>query len=259
MSAEEVVLVEDRDGVLLITLNRPEKRNAINSETREALARAIELLETSPDLRVGILTGAGATAFCAGMDLVEASAGIANRLGGNQGGFAGLTRYQRTKPLIAAVNGAALGGGFEIVLACDIVIAAESAWFALPEPSRGIIPGGGGAVRLPMHLPKSIANDVLLAGARLDSTAAERWGLVSRVVPSDELVEAAFQKAREICKAAPLAISATMAVAGTAGRALEASAWDVSDASVRFIRSTEDAKEGPRAFAEKREPNWTGR
>lgn len=259
MSAEPVVLVEERDGVLLITINRPDKRNAIDSATRRALADAIERLETSPELRVGVLTGAGTTAFCAGMDLVEASTGVANRLGGADGGFAGITRYPRSKPLIAAVNGAALGGGFELVLACDLVIAAEGAWFALPEPLRGIVPGGGGAVRLPLLVPKAIANDVLLAGARLDAGAAERWGLVNRVVPASDLLDAALEKAFEICKAAPLAVSATMAVAGTTFRGLEASAWDVNDASVRFIRTTDDAKEGPRAFAEKRAPRWTGR
>lgn len=253
------MLVEEREGVLLITINRPDKRNAVDSATRSALFAAIERLETSPELRVGILTGAGTAAFCAGMDLVEASSGVASRLGGVDGGFAGLTRYPRSKPLIAAVNGAALGGGFEIVLACDLVIAAEGAWFALPEPRRGIIPGGGGALRLPLHLPKAIANDVLLAGARLDAVAAERWGLVNRVVPASDLLDAALEKAREISDAAPLAISATLAVASTVNRGLEAGAWDVNDASVRFVRSTDDAKEGPRAFAEKRTPHWTGR
>jgi len=256
---ESVVLTSEYDGVLVITINRPERRNAIDSETRTLLHRAIEHLETTPTLRVGIITGAGTAAFCAGMDLIEAGKGVATRLGGADGGFAGITRYPRSKPLIAAVNGAALGGGFEIVLACDLVIAAEEAWFALPEPQRGIIPGGGGAVRLPLAVPRAIANDVLLAGRRLTATDAERWGLVNRVVGAGELMMAAVDRAMAIAKAAPLAIAGTMAIAGSSRRSLEAAAWDVNDANVRFVRTTEDAREGPRAFAEKREPKWTGR
>jgi len=256
---EPVVLTSESDGILVITINRPERRNAIDSETRALLHAAVEHLETTPELRVGIITGAGTAAFCAGLDLIEVGRGVATRLGGADGGFAGITRYPRSKPLIAAVNGAALGGGFEIVLACDLVIAAEEAWFALPEPQRGILPGGGGAVRLPLTVPRAIANDVLLAGHRLTAAEAERWGLVNRVVPAEELVAAAIEKGNAITKAAPLAVAGTMAIAGASRRALEAAAWDVNDANVRFIRTTDDAKEGPRAFAEKREPKWTGR
>jgi enoyl-CoA hydratase/carnithine racemase len=160
--------------------------------------------------------------------------------------------------LVAAVNGAAVGGGFEIVLACDLVVAVPDAWFALPEPQRGIVPGGGGAIRLSLELPKVIANAVLLAGAKLTAGDAARWGLVNEIVPREDLTGAALGLAAAISKAAPLAISATMEMARTTRRMLEAPAWDVSDASVRFIRLTTDAKEGPRAFAEKRSPVWAG-
>lgn len=257
MSDTPVIVTEDV-GVLTITINRPDSRNAVNRDVRDLVHAAIERLETEPALRVGIITGAGDKAFCAGMDLIAASKGIATRLGGADGGFAGLTRYQRSKPLIAAVNGAALGGGFEIVLACDLVVASSAAWFALPEPQRGIIPGGGGAVRLSQLLPKAIANDILLCGARLTAEEAAHWGLVNEVVDSSELLAAARAKAEAVGRAAPLAIAGTLAIAATARRSLEAAAWDVNDANVRFIRTTDDAKEGPRAFAEKRAPQWTG-
>lgn len=252
------VIITEEDGVLTITINRPDNRNAVNRDVRDLIHAAIDRLEAEPALRVGIITGAGDKAFCAGMDLIEASQGVASRLGGADGGFAGLTRYPRTKPLIAAVNGAALGGGFEIVLACDLVVASSDAWFALPEPLRGIIPGGGGAVRLSQSLPKAIANDVLLCGARLTADEAARWGLVNQVVAAPELLVAARAKAEAVGRAAPLAVAGTLAIAGTARRSLEAASWDVNDANVRFIRTTDDAKEGPRAFAEKRAPQWTG-
>lgn len=252
------VIITEEDGVLTITINRPDSRNAVNRDVRDFVHAAIDRLEAEPALRAGVITGAGDKAFCAGMDLIEASKGKANRLGGADGGFAGLTRYPRTKPLIAAVNGAALGGGFEIVLACDLVVASSDAWFALPEPLRGIIPGGGGAVRLSQLLPKAIANDVLLCGARLTADEAARWGLVNQVVAAPELLAAARAKANAIGRAAPLAVAGTLAIAGSARRILEAGAWDVNDASVRFIRTTDDAKEGPRAFAEKRAPQWSG-
>jgi len=256
--SDDAVLVVEHDRVLTITINRPEKRNAINQAAKAIIRDAIQELETNDELRVGIITGAGTAAFSAGMDLAEAKAGIANRLGGADGGFAGFVRYPRTKPVIAAVNGAALGGGFELVLACDMVVAAPNAWFALPEPSRGIIPGGGGAIRLPQQLPKAIANDVLLAGGRLTAEVAERWGVVNRVIKAEELLDAAREIAASICAAAPMAVAGTLAISSTVRRSLESAAWDINDAHVRLIRTTADANEGATAFAEKRAPRWSG-
>jgi enoyl-CoA hydratase/carnithine racemase len=252
------VLVSADGEVLTITLNRPDKRNAINQAAKALIHDALAELETNDDLRVGVLTGVGPT-FCAGLDLAESRAGIQNRLGGADGGLAGFTRYPRTKPVVAGVNGPALGGGFELVLACDLVVAVPGAWFALPEPQRGIIAGGGAAIRLPRLLPKAVASEILLAGGRLSAEQAERWGLLNRVVPPQELAGAARELARAVCVGAPLAISGTLTISGTIDRGLEASAWDVNDAQVRAIRATQDAKEGATAFAEKRAPQWSGR
>jgi enoyl-CoA hydratase/carnithine racemase len=243
---------------MTITINRPARRNAVNQEARAIIRSAIDTLETDTTFRVGVLTGAS-TAFCAGMDLAESRAGVASRLGGADGGFAGFARYPRTKPVIAAVNGAALGGGFELVLACDLVLAVPDAWFALPEPARGIIPGGGGAVRLPQQLPRVVANEVLLAGRRLTAADAERWGVINRVVDSGNLLREAHALAASITASAPLAVTGTLATADAARRFLEGAAWDVNDANVRFIRTTEDAREGAAAFVEKRLPRWAGR
>ncbi|WP_236791971.1 enoyl-CoA hydratase-related protein [Amycolatopsis sp. GM8] len=254
----EPVLVAVDGGVLTITLNRPDKRNAINQAAKALIHDAIVELETNDDLRVGVITGTGPT-FCAGMDLSESRAGIQNRLGGADGGFAGFVRYPRTKPVVAAVNGPALGGGFELVLACDLVVAVPTAWFALPEPQRGIIAGGGGALRLTQLLPRAIAREILLANGRLTAEQAERWGLLNRVVPPEALASTARELADAVCVGAPLAIAGTLAISQTIERGLEASAWDVNDAQVRGIRATEDAKEGATAFGEKRAPQWSGR
>lgn len=259
MADDNAVLVSIDGPVMTVTINRPDRRNAVNQEVRSFLRDAIDMLEIDSALRVGILTGAGMTAFCSGMDLMEARAGVTNRLGGADGGFAGFVRYSRTKPVIAAVNGAALGGGFELVLACDLVLAVPGAWFSLPEPLLGIIPGGGGAIRLPQQLPKVVANEVLLAGRRLTAAEGERWGVVNRVVDPANLLAEAHALAASITAAAPMAVAGTLAIAATARRVLESAAWDVNDANVRFIRTTEDAREGPVAFAEKRPPRWAGR
>jgi enoyl-CoA hydratase/carnithine racemase len=246
MTTESAVLVDVDGHVQTMTINRPTRRNAVNQEVRDGL-------------RAGIITAVGDAAFCAGADLRDMNAGKANSLGGADGGFAGFVRYPRSKPVVAAVNGPALGGGFEIVLACDLVVAADTAWFSLPEPTRGIIAGGGGALRLPQRLPTAVANELLLTGARLSAAEALEWGLVNRVVAPGSVLSTARAIAESICAAAPLAILGTLAVAGAARRAAEAGAWEVNDAAVRAVRLTEDAKEGPRAFAEKRTPQWSGR
>jgi enoyl-CoA hydratase/carnithine racemase len=257
VSRQNALLVSARSHVLTITINRPDKRNALNRELLASLREAIDRLERNPDLRVGIVTGAGTKAFCAGIDLSESRSQMSNSLDVMDRSIAGFVRYPRTKPIIAAVNGPALGAGFEIVLACDLAVAAPDAWFALPEVKRGIFPGGGGAIRLPQQIPKAIANEILLAGRRLTAYEAVGLGIVNRVVAADELVTEAQRLAADICRAAPLAVAATLVTAGAIRRSLESSAWEVNDSNIRFIRTTNDAKEGALAFVEKRLPKWT--
>jgi enoyl-CoA hydratase/carnithine racemase len=257
--SDEVVLFATEGPVATITLNRPARRNAVDQRTRAALRAAVARLEDDPELRAGILTGAGDAAFCAGADLHEMKSGIGNRLGAAGGGFAGFVRTPRTKPIVAAVNGPALGGGFELVLACELVVSAEHATFSLPEVLRGIMAGGGGAIRLPERLPVALANEILLTGAPLTAADALRWGLANRVVPSAGLMPAALELARAACRGAPVAVASTLAVSALARRAQESASWEASDLAVERVRLTQDAREGPAAFAERREPRWSGR
>jgi crotonobetainyl-CoA hydratase len=251
------------DGVLTITLDRP-KANAVNAPTSMALYDAFARLESDPDLRVGIVTGAGGRFFCAGWDLKAAAAGEEVDADHGPGGFAGLTElHHRSKPVIAAVNGLALGGGFELVLAADLVVAAEHAEFGLPETGLGIIPDAGGVLRLPRRLPRALALDMLLTGRRLTAGEALDRGLVNQVVPAEELLSAARDLAARVARSAPLAVAAVLEVVAAT------EAGSVED-GYRLMRSgrlaaytsmlaSEDAREGPAAFAERRPPEWKGR
>jgi crotonobetainyl-CoA hydratase len=251
------------DGVLVVTLDRP-TANAIDVGTSQALYAAFARLEEEPDLRVGIVTGAGDRFFSAGWDLKAAAAGEAVDADHGPGGFAGLTElFDRSKPVIAAVNGLALGGGLELALAADLMVVADHAELALPEVRVGVVADAGGLLHLPRRLPEAVAREMLLTGRRMTAAEAGRWGLANRVVPADSLMEAALDLAGQITAGAPLAVAAIQEVlAATAG-------LDVRDgftrmrsgdltAYSRMLRS-EDAEEGPRAFAEKRPPEWKGR
>ncbi len=257
------VRAEAREGVLVITLDRP-SANAIDVATSLALHDAFARLEADPDLRVGIVTGAGERFFSAGWDLKAAAAGEAVDADHGPGGFAGLTElFDRRKPVIAAVNGMAFGGGLELALAADLMVVADHAELALPEVRVGVVADSGGLLRLPQRLPAAVARELLLTGRRMGADEAARWGLANRVVPMDSLLDAALELAGEIVAGAPLAVAAVQEVlAATAG-------LDVRDGFAR-IRSgdlaaytamlrSEDAVEGPRAFAEKRPPQWHGR
>jgi crotonobetainyl-CoA hydratase len=259
----EPVRAEANDGVLTITLDRP-KANAVNAPTSLALYDAFARLESDPDLRVGIVTGAGERFFCAGWDLKAAAAGEEVDADHGPGGFAGLTElHHRAKPVIAAVNGLALGGGFELMLAADLVVAAEHAEFGLPETGLGIIPDAGGVLRLPRRLPRALALELLLTGRRLSASEAHERGLVNQVVPADQLLSAAHELAARVVRSAPLAVAAVLeVVAATEAGSVEA--------GYRLMRSgqltaytamlgSEDAREGPAAFAERRSPQWKGR
>jgi crotonobetainyl-CoA hydratase len=257
------VRTEALDGVLVVTLDRP-SANAIDVPTSHALHDAFTRLERDPDLRVGVLTGAGDRFFSAGWDLKAAAAGEAVDADHGPGGFAGLTElFDRTKPVIAAVNGLALGGGFELALAADLMVLAEHAQLGLPEVRVGLVADAGGLLRLPRRLPDAIARELLLTGRRMTAAEAGRWGLANRIVDAADLMDTALALAAEIRAGAPLAVAAVQEIlAATSG-------LDVRDGFARLragdltsyarMQRSEDAVEGPRAFAEKRPPQWQGR
>ena len=259
----DAVRCEVAGSTLVITLDRP-KANAIDVATSRALHAAFDRLRGDDDLRVGVVTGAGDRFFSAGWDLKAAAAGEAVDADHGPGGFAGLTElFDLPKPVIAAVNGLALGGGFELALAADLVVAAEHAEFALPEAGLGIIADSGGVLRLPRLLPRVLANELLYTGERLPAAEAARWGLVNRVVPGGELRDAALDLAGRVAGSAPLAIAAIKEI----GRATEGQGVEAGFATMRggdlpryrAMLASDDAAEGPRAFAEKRPPRWAGR
>jgi crotonobetainyl-CoA hydratase len=259
--AEAVTTIAE-GGVLTITLDRP-KANAINVATSLALYAAFKQLRHDPALRVGIITGTGRF-FSAGWDLAGATEGEAIDADHGPGGFAGLTEFfDLGKPVIAAVNGLAMGGGFELALAADLMVASENAEFALTEVKLGMVADSGGVLRLPQRLPRAIALELLLTGRRMGAREAARWGLVNQVVAPETLLEAAQALAQQIVQAAPLAVGAVMEIAkATAGMpipqayaVLHGGALPMYQAMLR----SEDAAEGPRAFGEKRAPRWAGR
>ena len=250
------------DGVLTITLNRP-KANAIDVATSRALYAAFQQLQDDPALRVAILTGSGRF-FSAGWDLNAATEGEAIDADHGPGGFAGLTEFFTLgKPVIAAVNGLAFGGGFELALAADLIVAADHAEFALPEVKLGMIPDSGGVLRLPRRLPRAIATELLLTGRRLSATEAARWGLVNQVVPAEALMQTAQELAASIVANAPLALAAVKEVLrATEAQALPQAYQTLRSGTLpnyRAMLTSEDAQEGPRAFGEKRAPRWMGR
>ncbi len=250
------VLVEREGAHLVVTINRPERRNAIDRETSETIAAALALLDGDDALSIGILTGAGEH-FCAGMDLKAFLAG--ERVELEEGGLAGFVTRPPAKPLIAAVEGYALAGGFEIALACDLLVASETAAFGLPEVKRGLIAGSGGLVRLPDRMPRQIAMECSLTGRMIPAREAERWGLVNRLCAPGEALAAARTLAREIATNAPLALAATKKVVSEADRWPASEIWARQNEILEAVITSEDAREGARAFAEKRPPVWKGR
>ena len=256
MSDEVLYDVEGR--VATITLNRPDQRNAVNPELAVALEQATDRFEADDDAWVAVLTGAGGF-FSAGADLKAIAAGRGRELATERAGFAGFVRHPRTKPVIAAVRGPALAGGTELVLACDLVVAASDASFGLPEVTRGIVAAAGGLFRLPRVLPRARALELIATGERIDAAEAHRLGLVNRVVEPDDVLPTARALAERICRNAPVAVRESLALARQAADISEDDGWRLSAEAMERIRTTEDAAEGPRAFAEKREPRWTGR
>ena len=258
MSNDAVQTRQVADHVTLVTINRPEARNAVNGDVARGLEQAVLDTEKDPNVWVVILTGAGDKAFCAGADLKAVSAGTGG-LGTANGGFAGFVHQPRTKPWIAAVNGFALAGGSEIALACDLVVAIEEAAFGLPEVKRGLVAAAGGLYRLPRALPKAIALELIVTGAHFDAKRAYEHGLVNRLVARDQLMPEALKLAQAICENAPIAVRESLSVARQALDLDDAALRDLSAAASRKVAATEAYKEGPRAFIEKRAPRWVGR
>jgi enoyl-CoA hydratase/carnithine racemase len=256
----EFCTVTREEQILVVTMNRPEKRNSLTPESHGQMERIWDEFVSDPRLRVGILTGAGDKAFCAGSDLSAYQSGYTGTL--PRTGGAGLThRLDRKKPIIAAVNGLAFGGGFEIMLACDLIVASETAEFSLPEVLVGAGAFGGGIPRLCRKIPYAIAVELLLTGRRMPAAEALRVGLVNQLVPPARVLEAAKEMARSIIRAAPLSVEATKQVADMAleglplGQILEA---EDGEPKQRVMRS-EDLQEGIKAFFAKRPPQWQGR
>lgn len=250
------LLRERRGHIELLTINRPEARNAINRATALALSDALDDCETDDEVWVVVLTGADNKAFSAGMDLKAFATGefpITER------GFGGITKRDFPKPLIAAVNGSALAGGFEIMISCDMVVAADHAKFGIPEAQRGLIAGGGGLIRLPKRVPLTIAYEMALTADPIDAQRAYELGLVNRVVPGDQVLDTAIALAERIAKNAPLAVRVSKSVIKQATELSEEASWTVNDDAFGIIGRSADALEGAVAFAEKREPNWQGK
>lgn len=255
-TATDLVLTERQDGVLTITINRPGQKNAVNRETALQLAAALDQLDADPTLAVGVLTGAGGT-FSAGMDLKAFAAGETPILPGR--GFGGLTQAVVRKPLIAAVEGWALGGGCEMALACDLIVAADTAKFGLTEVKRGLIAGEGGVIRLPRRLPYHVAMRVLLTGEPISAVEADKYGLLSELTVAGGALAAAQGLARRITVNAPLALAKVKEVLRNTQGLNDADAFARQTEDAHSLLDTEDAHEGALAFAEKRAPVWRGR
>ena len=258
------VLFDTRDHVLVITLNRPEARHAVDGEVCDLNGEAVVRADADRDIRAIVLTGSGDRSFCAGADLKAIARGerLMAEGPGEAWSFAGFANNVTDKPTIAAVNGTALGGGLELALACDLVVAEEHAVFGLPEVKRGLFAAAGGAFRVVRQLPTKVAMRYLLTGTPFDAATALHWGLVNEVVPQGEGLTAALKLAAEIAENAPLAVQASKRLAyGIADRARqdEAALWELNAVENKAILATEDAMEGPRAFAEKRPPVWQAR
>jgi enoyl-CoA hydratase len=247
----DAVLTEQRDRVLLVTLNRPGARNAINADITDGLVGAFSLLDGTHELSVGVLTGVGGC-FCAGMDLKEFSRS------GPPRGLARLLREGCAKPMIAAIEGHALGGGLELALTCDLLVASRTAELAIPEVRVGLLAAGGGLLRLPRHLPYALAAEIAFTGEPITAALAHHHGLVNHLSEPGAALGDALKLAVRVAGSAPLSLAATKAVLrGTQGRT-EGEFWDYQGPWAKSVFNSADAREGARAFAEKRSPEWTG-
>ena len=250
------VRAEPDGDALVVTIDRPEARNPVNLAVAEGIAAAVDQLDGDDTLRAGILTGAGGT-FCAGMDLKAFVAGERPYVGDR--GFAGLVQRPPRKPLIAAVEGWALAGGFEVALACDLIVAARDARFGIPEVKRGLVAAAGALLRLPRRIPYHLAMELALTGEPIGAERAAQVGIVSRLTEPGEAVAGARELAARIARNGPLAVDASKRIVAAASDWAEAEAWERQAEITAPVFASEDAREGATAFAEKREPVWRGR
>lgn len=241
-----------------VMLARPGSRNAINGAVVRALAWIVDEVETNPEISVAVLGSATPGMFCAGADLAEIASGGGAELVDPDKGFGGFVRAVRAKPWIAAVDGAAMGGGFELALACDMIVVSDRALFGLPEVKRGLLAMAGGAIRLPRRLPRALAIEALLTGELISPAQALEHGLVNRVVAQDLLETTARDLAALIARNAPIALRESLQLARATDGLDESGLWQANDAATLRVVSSADAREGPRAFMEKREPRWSG-
>ncbi|MCP9488268.1 MAG: crotonase/enoyl-CoA hydratase family protein [Solirubrobacteraceae bacterium MAG38_C4-C5] len=253
--ADDPVLTQRRDGVLLITLNRPEARNAVNTALAEGVAAALDELDADDALNVGVLTGAGRS-FCAGMDLKAFVAGERPWVGDR--GFAGIAQRASRKPLIAAVEGFAVAGGFEIALACDLLVAARNAKLGVPEVRRSLVAAGGALLRMPQRMPYALAMELALTGDPIEAQRGYELGVVNRVTEAGRAVEVALELAERIAANGPLALAATKEVLQAQRDWSQEEFWERQSTIVDPVFASQDAREGATAFAEKRPPVWQG-
>ena len=249
------LLIERKDGVLVMTMNRPKARNALNGALAQAIADAVDELENDKTLTVGVLAGAGGN-FCSGMDLKAFLTGETQVIG--KRGLAGITTTPPSKPMIAAIEGYALAGGCEVALACDMIVASTEAKFGLPETKRALVAGAGGLFRLPERIPYAIAMEYALTGAHFDAAKAHNWGLVNRLTEPGGALDGALALAAEIAANGPLAVRATKQIVAQGLHWSAEERWKLQEELMRPVFKSSDAKEGALAFAEKRAPVWKG-
>ncbi|GAB5450331.1 MAG: crotonase/enoyl-CoA hydratase family protein [Halioglobus sp.] len=250
------VLVDVADGIMTVTLNRPEAKNAANKALAEGVAAAMDELDSNDDVRVAILTGAGGT-FCSGMDLKAFVSGETPQIEGR--GFAGLTERGPRKPLIGAIEGYALAGGLEVAISCDLLVAADNAKFGIPETKRGLAAAAGGLMKLPRQIPPRIAMELALTGEFIDAQRALEIGLINQVVAAGTALDAAKELAAKIVANGPLAVAVSKQVILDSANWSEEDMWKKQGDLVMPVFGSEDAIEGATAFAEKRAPNWKGK
>jgi enoyl-CoA hydratase len=253
-----VVDYEVQDRCAVITINRPQARNAVSPEVAQGIEAGLDRAEADADVWAVVIAGVPPV-FCAGADLKAIGDGRGAELSTERGGFAGVTRRERTKPLIAAVDGPALAGGLEIVLACDVVVASTQSRFGVPEVKRGLVAGAGGLFRLGRRIPMNVAMEAVLTGDPFSATDAHRFGLVNALCEPGQALPEALRLAQRITANAPLAVRESRAVTLAATTADDAVGWELSDRSMALVMASDDIQEGVAAFVEKRAPAWSGR